>query len=80
MDPKTGAGAYMISGGGNGSETQGAGTLEQISSVLGLSGTIIDLLRVGYGTSEGLFMEVFRFILGAASKLFSGVLMLSTQG
>jgi hypothetical protein len=73
IDPNTGAGAYMISGGGNGSETSGRGMLEIISAVLGFVGTLGDLLMEGIKDTKGKLMDAFRLLIGAASKLFSGI-------
>ncbi|MGN0920315.1 MAG: hypothetical protein ACI4NJ_01170 [Cellvibrio sp.] len=71
VDPKTGAGAYMISGGGNGSEITGGKILELISQVLGVAGTFIDIMGELLKEVVGEYMDAFRILLGAASKMFS---------
>ncbi len=68
IDPKTGAGAYMISGGGNGSETDVPDMLDQIMTNVS---TIIDLLIIGLENSKDVAIKTFKFILEAFSKALS---------
>lgn len=65
IDPNTGAGAYMISGGTNG------GFLELVNDVITWAGVVVDSLLVGIEKTKGKLMDAFRFLMGAVSKLFS---------
>ncbi|MEY8252212.1 MAG: hypothetical protein RPR91_07490, partial [Colwellia sp.] len=68
LDPQTGAGAYKIAGGGNGSDTK---VPEAISEVTKWGGIFSDIILEGLKNSDDIASKAFKFFLKSVSKLLS---------